>query len=76
MLEYSDVLINGTGFLKILIILFFSIISFILYFLPSIIVAFNKKHDNRIGLFILNFLLGWTMFAWIAALIWSFHKPK
>lgn len=40
----------------------------VLYFLPSI-VAHNKQ--NFAGIFVLNFLLGWTVVGWILALIWA-----
>jgi hypothetical protein len=39
-----------------------------LYFLPSI-VAHNKR--SFAGIFLLNFLLGWTVIGWIFALIWA-----
>ena len=41
-----------------------------LYFLPTIVaVARHKRNVVAIGA--LNFLLGWTLIAWIAALIWA-----
>jgi hypothetical protein len=40
------------------------------YFLPTI-VAFYRGHDNRVGIMLLNLLLGWTCLGWIGALIWS-----
>ena len=40
----------------------------VLYFLPSII-AHDKQ--NFAGIFVLNFLLGWTVIGWILALIWA-----
>ena len=41
-----------------------------LYFLPSII-AKNRNHRNRRAITALNFVLGWTLVGWIAALVWS-----
>lgn len=48
--------------------MFFLIFCGVIYFLPSII-----GHDKRAfpGIFLLNFLLGWTVIAWIVALIWA-----
>ncbi len=42
-----------------------------LYMLPAII-AFNRRHRNRIAIVVLNILLGWTFLGWVAALVWSF----
>jgi hypothetical protein len=44
-----------------------------IYFLPTII-AIMRKHNNRMPIFILNLLLGWSMIAWIIALVWSLTK--
>ena len=48
--------------------MFFLIFCGVIYFLPSII-----GHDKRAfpGIFLLNFLLGWTVIGWIVALIWA-----
>lgn len=45
-----------------------------LYFVPTII-AWNKDHDNLIGIFFLNLLTGWSLIGWIAAFIWACIKP-
>jgi Superinfection immunity protein len=39
-----------------------------LYFLPSII---GRKKPNKVAIFVLNFLLGWTIIGWFALLIWA-----
>ncbi len=39
-----------------------------LYFLPSIV---GRKKKNALGIFALNFFLGWTVAGWIIALIWA-----
>jgi hypothetical protein len=49
------------------------IISLALYFLPTII-AVVRHHRNTLGVFLLNFFLGWTFIGWIAALIWAVVK--
>ena len=47
-----------------------------LYFLPTII-ANSRKSANSSGVFVLNFLLGWTILGWIGALIWAVtSSPK
>jgi hypothetical protein len=40
------------------------------YFIPTII-AFSKNHKNKIAIFILNLLAGWTFLGWVGALVWS-----
>jgi hypothetical protein len=42
-----------------------------LYFLPSIL-AVNKR--NKIAIFALNLLLGWSLIGWAIALIWALCK--
>ena len=62
--NYSDYLFyapHGPGFW---------LIGNLLYFLPAII-AFARGHHNRIAIFIVNFLFGWSGIGWIIAFIWS-----
>lgn len=40
------------------------------YFLPSLI-AFLRQHKNKLAIFLLNLLLGWTVFGWVGSLVWS-----
>jgi len=41
-----------------------------IYFLPFII-ASSRNHHNRTAIGVLNLLLGWSVIAWIVALIWA-----
>jgi len=43
---------------------------FVAYWLPTLL-AFHRRHRNRVAVLIVNFLLGWTVIGWFAALIWS-----
>jgi Superinfection immunity protein len=45
-----------------------------LYMLPTIVAGY-RVHPNTAAVAVLNFLLGWTGFGWVAALAWSFAKP-
>jgi len=47
------------------------IVSFVFYFLPSMI-AVARNHRNALPIFILNLFLGWTFLGWIIALVWCF----
>jgi hypothetical protein len=53
------------------IVLLAIIAGFLVYFLPSI-VAFHRKHDSRMVIFLINFFLGGTGIGWFIALIWAF----
>ena len=48
---------------------FFGFGSF-LNFLPFIVALARSKRDV-LGIFLLNFLLGWTVIGWVVALIWA-----
>ncbi len=50
-----------------------AILIFGVYFLPSLI-AFLRQHKNKLAIFILNILLGWTGLGWAVALVWSVMK--
>ena len=43
---------------------------FAVYFLPSFI-AFSRDHKNKVSIFLLNLLLGWTVLGWVGSLVWS-----
>ena len=43
---------------------------FAVYFLPSII-AITREHKNKLAIFLLNLLLGWTVLGWVSSLVWS-----
>ncbi|HVI89463.1 MAG TPA: superinfection immunity protein [Dongiaceae bacterium] len=47
-------------------------IAFLLigYFLPSVL-AGHFDHPRMVQIVALNLLLGWTLFGWIAAIVWA-----
>jgi len=47
----------------------------LVYFLPSLI-ADKRKHHNKLPIFLVNLILGWSLLGWIAALIWSVMAVK
>ena len=49
-------------------------LSLAVYFTPTL-VAFGRDHYNRGAIFVLNLLLGWTLFGWVAALVWACMNP-
>lgn len=46
------------------------VLGLCLYLVPSVI-AFKRRHHNAVAIAALNLLLGWTVFGWVAALVWS-----
>ena len=44
-----------------------------LYALPSIL-AFMSNNKNKVGILLVNILLGWTFFGWVGALVWAVKK--
>jgi hypothetical protein len=46
---------------------------FVFYFLPALI-AFLRQHKNKLAIFLLNLLLGWTILGWLGSLVWSVTK--
>ena len=45
-------------------------LSFVMYFLPTIVAMIRSKHDT-LAIFLLNFFLGWSVIGWIIALVWA-----
>jgi hypothetical protein len=41
-----------------------------MYFLPTI-VAFARDHSQKAAIFLLNFLLGWSVIGWVVAIVWA-----
>ena len=64
------------GIVSLILILSLAAAGFFLYFLPAVI-AFNREHNQRVPILILNFFFGWTLLGWVGALIWaSTHISK
>ena len=60
---------NNLGLLGMIL----AILIFGVYFLPTLI-AFLRRHKNKLAIFFLNILLGWTGIGWAIALVWSVMK--
>ncbi len=53
--------------------LLLAVLIFAFYFLPTLI-AFLRQHKNKLAIFLLNLLLGWTVLGWVVSLVWSVMK--
>jgi hypothetical protein len=71
--DSGDAVIGGAGLVAFLFVLGFVLL--LLYFLPTII-AFERRHQNAPAIAALNFLLGWSVWGWVAALVWSLTEVR
>lgn len=55
--------------------IFLIILLLAFYFLPAIL-AGVRSHHNTIAIALLTLFLGWTVIAWIVALVWAFTNNK
>jgi hypothetical protein len=55
------------GGIAIMLVLMF------VYLVPTLIAA-ARHTENRIAIFNLNLLLGWTLIGWVVALVWSLSR--
>lgn len=55
--------------MKLAFLLLFLIVAAV-YFVPSLI-AFKRAHKNKVAIFALNLLLGWSVLGWVGSLVWS-----
>jgi hypothetical protein len=37
-------------------------------------IAYARRHNKQVPIFLINLFLGWTFIGWLAALIWSFSS--
>jgi len=43
------------------------------YLIPRPI-AYARRHNKQVPIFLIDLLLGWTLMGWVAALTWSFSS--
>lgn len=65
---------GANGIAMVCAIIFFPA-SVALYFSPTL-VAFHRRHPNRVAIFVLNLMLGWTVLGWVGALVWAHTGPE
>ena len=54
---------------SLIVTLLIGIVIF-MYFLPAIIGFYRNKH-NKLAIFALNTLVGWSVVGWVISLIWA-----
>lgn len=63
------------AFLIIIALILPGILTQCLYFTPYLI-ANSKNHPQETAIFVLNLFAGWTIIAWIIALVWACTSAK
>lgn len=53
-----------------LLIVLAGLVILAITFLPSLI-AFNRDHEYRWPILIINVFFGWTLLGWVIALVWA-----
>src|ERR1022692_2699505 len=61
--------------LAIVIIIPISIVSLVVYFLPTIVAA-RRAHPQLPAICVLDVFLGWTVVGWVIALVWANTNPQ
>ncbi|WP_376916588.1 superinfection immunity protein [Paraburkholderia sp. OAS925] len=61
---------SGTNGIALVCAIIFFPAAIALYFSPAFAAA-HRKHPNRVAIFVLNLLLGWTVLGWVGALVWA-----
>ena len=49
-----------------------SIVLLLIYLAPAL-VAFQRDHENKVGVLAANFMGGWSVIGWIACMVWAFR---
>ena len=55
-------------------VLLLAAVSSAIYFTPAI-VAVKRRTRVTMGVFLLNFFLGWTLLGWVVSLVWAVSAP-
>lgn len=62
------------GYAVVLIIMF-ALVGLMLYFIPTLL-AMVRHHHRSLSVFLVNFLLGWTILGWFVALFIAMTTPR
>lgn len=80
-LTFSELSLGGKTVAILILALILFLVSpllsmiYIVYFLPSMIAA-KREYKFKYQILILNTFLGWTIVAWVGALIWATLPQK
>lgn len=53
----------------------FLVVGIVLYVLPGCIASI-REHRNKMAIWALNIILGWTFLGWVVSFIWSLTNPS
>ena len=67
-------MVRYIGPMELLFMLPIMLVGIAIYFLPTILAVMRHK-PNALLIFLIDFLLGWTVVGWVVALIMVFVEP-
>ena len=65
----------GGGVLALATLILVGAVCIVAYLLPAVI-AFRRNHHQRMAIFALNLLLGWSVIGWVGSLVWALTETK
>lgn len=54
----------------LIVLLAIVVICLAITFLPAII-AYRRKHNQKLAIFMLTLFTGWTFIGWVVAIVWA-----
>jgi len=55
--------------------LFAIVLMVAVYMLPAI-VAYKRRHHNKLAILLLNLLAGWSFIGWLVSMVWACTKVQ
>ncbi|MDD3760412.1 MAG: superinfection immunity protein [Acidithiobacillus sp.] len=66
---------SSFGPVMVAVMIFAFALAIVVYFIPSI-VAYARRTQNFLAIFLLNLFLGWSLLGWVGSLIWALLDEK
>lgn len=54
----------------LIVLLAICVVCLAITFLPAII-AYRRKHNQKLAIFMLTLFTGWTFIGWVVAIVWA-----
>lgn len=54
----------------LIVLLAICVVCLTITFLPAII-AYRRKHNQKLAIFMLTLFTGWTFIGWVVAIVWA-----
>ncbi len=66
---------SSFGPMMVAVMIFAFALAIVVYFVPSI-VAYARRTQNFLAIFLVNLFLGWSLLGWVGSLIWALLDEK